>query len=87
MNISEYACMGLKYAKILNMAKSWIWQGSEYARIIQGSKCQDMAEYVWVYNNRQGSEYTSYTIHSTRSLYKLMSTYWKIDIFRTQSKI
>ena len=29
----------------------------------------------------------SYTIHSTKSLYKLMSTYWKKGIFRTLSKI
>ena len=52
-----------------------------------------MAEYVWVdvsmpehvliYNNRQGSEYVSYT-HGTRSLYKLMSTYWDR---RTQNPI
>ena len=34
---SEYA-LGPKYAKILNMTKFWIWQGSEYARVTQGSK-------------------------------------------------
>ena len=27
-----------KYAKILNIAKFWIWQGSQYANIMQGAK-------------------------------------------------
>ena len=39
-----------------------------------------MPEYVLIYDNRQGSKYARvlnipYAIHSTRSLYKLMSTY------------
>ena len=29
----------------------------------------------------------SHTMHSARSLYKLMSTYLEMDVFRTQSKI
>ena len=49
----------------------WIWQGSEYARVKQGSKyatiwlnifvqAVNIREYVWIYNNREGSEYVSY---------------------------
>ena len=34
---SEYA-WGPKYAQILNTTKSWIWQGSQYARVTQHSK-------------------------------------------------
>ena len=33
---SEYA-LGPKYAKILNMAKFWIWQDSQYASVTQRS--------------------------------------------------
>ena len=33
-----------------------------------------MAEYVWIYDS---SLNMSYTMHSTRSLYKLISTYWE----------
>ena len=50
----------------------WKWQDSEYARIKYGSKyatvrlnmCEkymNMPEYVWIYGNRHGSEYVSYT--------------------------
>ena len=119
MNIPEYAwiCLnkrnseyasGPKYAKILNMPKIWIWQGSEYSSVTQRSEyaiiCLDrdlsisrvlympefwiwqgseylsviqcseytiiklkmpaldvnMPEYVWIYDNRHGSEYVSY---------------------------
>ena len=50
----EYAWMYLykqdsKYAKILNMVKFWIWQGSQYASVTQRSEysiiCLD-----WVLN-------------------------------------
>ena len=34
-----------KYARILNMPEFWIWQGSEYARVTQGSAG---AENVWI---------------------------------------
>ena len=34
---SEYT-LGPKYAKILNMAKFWIWQGSLYASVTQRSE-------------------------------------------------
>ena len=38
----------------------WIWQGSEYARVTQVSKYATIRPNVWIYNNRQGSEYVSY---------------------------
>ena len=34
---SEYA-LGPKYAKILNMAKFWTWQSTQYANITQRSE-------------------------------------------------
>ena len=34
---SEYA-LDPKYAKILNIAKFWMWQGSQYANISQHSE-------------------------------------------------
>ena len=41
---SEYAS-GSKYAKLLNIAKFWIWQGSQYASVTRRSeyarKCLD----------------------------------------------
>ena len=65
----------------------WIWQGSEYERVTQGSK------YATIYLNM--SEFSIidrvlnmyHTIHSTRSLYKLMSTYREIDVSRTKIEI
>ena len=65
---SEYAILCLE--RVLNMLVFWIWQGFEYARVIQCSKYatirlliseQDlnMPEYVWIHDNRQGSEYVS----------------------------
>ena len=61
LNMPEYAsvCLnkqhsecasGLKYAKLLNIVKSWIWRGSQFASITQ---CSDMSEYAltefWIY--------------------------------------
>ena len=48
--------------------------GSEYAGVIQSSKYAtiwlnmseyevNIAEYVWIYDNRQGSEYVSYNTY------------------------
>ena len=69
---SEYAIIFLERVLntswVLNMLVFWIWQGFEYARVIQCSKYatirlliseQDlnMPEYVWIHDNRQGSEY------------------------------
>ena len=90
LNMPEYAWMYLRkhdseyalvptYAKILHMAKFWIWQGSEYARVIQGSKDDTiwlnmsewdvyMTEHVWIYNNRQSFEYVSYNTQSDVTL-------------------
>ena len=56
---------------VLNMPEFWIWQGSVYARVTQGSKYAiiplnmsewdvSMLEYVWIFYNRQYSEYVSY---------------------------
>ena len=58
---------------VLNILGLWIWQGSEYARVTQGSQYAiiwlNMSEYdvnmpenVCIYKNRQGSEYVSYSI-------------------------
>ena len=51
---SEYAS-GPKYAKILNMAKFYIWQGSQYANVLQRSEypriCLDkVLNIAWVLN-------------------------------------
>ena len=61
MNMPEYAltefliCLGFK-----------MYQGSEYARVTQGSKYAK----IWLY--------MCHTIYSARSLNKLMSTYWEV---------
>ena len=48
---------------VLNMPGFWIWKDSEYARITKSSKYAtiwlNMYEYIWIFNNRQGSEYVS----------------------------
>ena len=74
-----------------------MWQGSKYARIIQGFKYAtvwlDISEKMCICLNM--SKFTiidrvlnmSHTIHSTRSLYKLMSTYCEIGVFKTLLKI
>ena len=61
--------------------------GSEYARVTQGPKyatiCLNMSEFT--IRDRVLNIY--HTIYSARSLYKLMSTYWEVGVFRTQSKV
>ena len=53
------------------MPEFWIKQGSEYARVTQGSKYArtwvyvskkdvNMPEYIWIYVNIQSSEYGSF---------------------------
>ena len=46
---SEYAS-GPKYAEILNMAKFWIWQGSQYTSVVRVLKTPEhtLLEY-WIY--------------------------------------
>ena len=39
----------------------WILQSSECTRVTQGSKCLNLAENVWIYDNRQSFEYVSYS--------------------------
>ena len=71
---SEYAriCLDrvLNTSRVLNVPGFWLWQGSEYARVTQGSNYAIiwlnmseydvyMPEYVYVYDNGQGSEYVS----------------------------
>ena len=51
-----------------------------------------MPEYIWIYGNRQSSEYSRVlnmynTIHSVRSIHKLMSSSWEISAFWTLPKI
>ena len=61
---SEYA-LGPKYAKILNMAKFWIWQASQRASVTQRSeytriclnKVLNMAMF-WI--SEQSSEYLKF---------------------------
>ena len=66
---SKYV-LGAKYAKILNMAKFWIWQDSQYASVTQRSECAriclDIPNISWVLNTPgfwilQGSEYARVT--------------------------
>ena len=67
---SEYAS-GPKYAKIVNMAKLWIWQGSQYGSVTQrfeyASVCLDKVLNIsWVLNMPgfwiwQGSEFARVT--------------------------
>ena len=50
---------------ILNVAGFWICKnkyGSKYAtvRLNMCEKYMNMPEYVWIYDNRHGSEYVSY---------------------------
>ena len=55
---SEYT-YGSKYSKILNMAKFWIWQGSQYASV---TKCSEYARICLAWQSSKyisGCEYTS----------------------------
>ena len=82
---SEYVT-GSKHATILNMQKL--------------HKVLNIQQYCWICLNKTWiclnmSEFTikervlnmSSKIHSMRSLYKIMSTYWEMGVFRTLSKI
>ena len=84
----------LNLSCVLNMPGFWRWQGSEYARVTQGSKyatiwlvgtwiCLSISELTII--GRVVNMY--HTIHSARLLYKLMSFYWEIGVFRVWSKI
>ena len=78
--------LGSKYARVLNMQElhrvlnmpqySWICLNRTWI-------CLNMCEFAII--DRVLNMY--HTIHSARSLYKLMSTYWEIGVFRTPSKI
>ena len=72
---SEYAriCLDrvLNMSWVLNASQLWIWHGSEYAGVTQASKYVAIwlnmseldvyiPEYLWIYDNRQSSEYVSY---------------------------
>ena len=129
----EYAQINrvLNMPQALNMSKFWIWQSSEYGRVlkrrtlhtllkmswqsseyISGSKYArteygrilniqkvhkvlNLPQYDWIGLNSAWiclnmSELTiinvvlsmSHTIHSARSLYRLTSTFWEIDVFK-----
>ena len=61
----EYTLTEFWISWVLNMTGFWIWQGSKYARVTQGSKYalighEHAWEYVRIYDNRQGFEYVSY---------------------------
>ena len=76
---------------------------SEYNRVLNMKELHrvlNISQYGWICLNRTWmylnmSKFTIidrvlimyHTIHSTRSLSKSMSTYWEINIFRTQLKI
>ena len=99
--LSEYAriCLGrvLNISWVLNIPGFWIWQGSQHASVTQCSKYVttwlniseydvNMPEYVCILTtDRVLNIY--HTVHSARSRYKLISTYWEIGVFRTGSKI
>ena len=44
-----------------------------------------MPEYVWIYDNKQGSEYVSYNKQRQYGTLQIMTTYWEIDILKTRS--
>ena len=83
--------------RVLNMAKSRTWQGSQYANVTQGSKYAK----IWLNMSDQDvnmpniSEFTTidrvlnmlHTVYSVRSLCLLMSTYWEVGVLIALSKI
>ena len=91
---------GSKYPRIVNIAEFLICKSYRVLNMPQnGGIWLNMVEcvwiggeYAWIYNNRQDSEYanvlnTFHATHSLRSLYKLMSTYGDMGVFRRMSKI
>ena len=83
--------------RVLNMAKSRTWQGSQYANVTQGSKYAK----IWLNMSDQDvnmpniSEFTTidrvlnmlHTVYSVRLLCLLMSTYWEVGVLIALSKI
>ena len=81
----------------------WICQDSNYGTILNMQKLHQvlfMPQYVWICFNQMWICFNMFefmiikmflnmchTIHSPRSFYKLVSTYWEIGVFRTMSKI
>ena len=89
---SEYVriCLDivLNISRVLNMPGLWIWYGSDMRVLHRG--CSKYAT-IWLHM----SEFTttdmtlnmSHIMHCARTLYKLISTYWEMGIFRALSKI
>ena len=97
LNMPEYALTELwiylrfEYTSILNMGVLWICKSYTVLNIPQ---------YCWIYLNGTWiclnmSEFTvidtilnmPHTRHSLRSIYKLISSYWKMSVFKTLSMI
>ena len=91
---------GSNYRRIVNIAEFLICKSYRVLNMPQnGGIWLNMVEcvwigreYAWIYNNRQDSEYanvlnTFHAIHSLRSLYKLMSTYGDMGVFRRMLKM
>ena len=92
LNMPEYASLISKYIS-----------GAKYARIRYMQELHRVLkklQYGWLCLNRTRiclnmSDFTiidrvlniSHTIHSGRSFYKLMSTYWEMSVFKILSKI
>ena len=77
-----------EYARILKMAGFWICKSYTGFYIYHNT-----TKYVWIRREYasmfefkiKGSVLNVYrTVHIANSLYKLMSTYWEMGIFRTQ---
>ena len=81
-----YICQDYEYGRALNMQElhrvlnipQYSWACLNITWI-----CLDMYEFTMIDRALNMSN----TIHSARSLYKLISVYWEMDVFRTLSKI
>ena len=66
-----------------------ITKGSKYATIWLNMSEQDvnMPEYVWIFNNRQGSEYVSCNTKCEITLKVTEYSYWDINPFMAEADI
>ena len=89
-------CRVLNISWVLNMPGFWIWQGSEYLKVAQGSKYTPSWIYLnrtWVCLNMSGFFIIDrilnmyHIINSARSFYKFVGSYWDIGVFRNRNPL
>ena len=75
---------GFEYAEALNLPGFWIYQGSEYVRVIQGSEYAWLCLNVWICVNMPKSIRMAFVIHCPIVIPCLLQ---HLDLFQSFTKL